>query len=111
MMNYNEHMVVEKWKDTSIDEIKDFKKNAKKISIMNTEWIMFYAFLMIFVAAPATVLITRGFGRDFEFFVGMFIVYFGVWKFYIKDRVINKDLGKLAKYAVEEMDIVMKYRK
>ena len=110
MMDYKEYMVIEKWKDTPIDEIKDFKKNAKKIAIMNTEWVMFYIFLFIFIAAPATVLISRGYGRDFGFFVGMFIAYYGVWKFYIRNKVINKDLGKLAKDAVEEMDIVLKNR-
>ena len=110
MMDYKDYMIVENWKDVSTEDLKISKKSAKKLSVMNTEWVMFYAFLMIFIAAPATVLITRGFGRDFHFFVGMFIAYSLVWKFYLKKKMINKGVKQLADEAVKEIDIVMKYR-
>ena len=110
MMDYKEHMIVENWKDVSTEDLKISMKSAKRLSIMNTEWIMFYVFLMIFIAAPATVLITRGFGRDFNFCVGMFIVYALVWNFYLKKKMINKGIKTLADEAVKEIGIAMKYR-
>lgn len=110
-MDYKEHMTVECWKNYSTSEIIKFQKDAKKTLFLNTEWVMFYAFLILIIAGPTTILITRNSPSDFYFFMIHFIGYFVVWMFYIKKRVVNEDLFNLAKVSLEDFDTVLKYRK
>jgi len=103
-------MIVEKWKDTPTTKIQEIKKSAKRLVMLNTEWMMFYLFLIIFMSPTIVVTLTRSYNRDFTFFVVNFVAYFFVWIFYLKNKIIDKNQKEDAQDRVSEMDIVLNNR-
>lgn len=101
-MTYKENMIIEKWKHISIEEVITIKKASKNVVLLNTEWIMFYSFLFIFML-PAIVIL------NYNIFVVDLVLYIFVWLFWIK-KDINKELCNQAKERIKEMEIILKNR-
>ena len=108
-MNYAEHIIVENWKDVPTEEIIEIKKAAKKLAILNTEWIMFYFFMFVFTV-PTFALMLGNLMFGLKCFSLNLVIYAPIWFFYLRSKFINKNKLVAAKERFEEMETVLKYR-
>ena len=110
MMDFKEHIIVNEWKDTPTENILELRKSAVKLKILNTQWIIFYSFLLIFTFPSIVLILTRGYDRDLMIFTINFILYFFIWIFHLKKKVICEETHKRAIDILNQTAVVLKYR-
>jgi hypothetical protein len=110
-MDYKEHMIIEKWKDVSTEEVLKTKKDAKMLLLMTNEnYMLILSFL--FCMSPVIVLFLVGaFILAKILLLPFFILHFCVWFFYVRKNFINKYTREAASIINSEADVVLKNRK
>jgi|688.fasta_scaffold581939_2 hypothetical protein len=111
-MDYKEHMIIEKWKDVSTEEIVETKKECKRILFYSNENYMFILFFLIFMS-PSIVCFLFGaptFAKLILF--PSFVGHFFFWFFYLKKAFnYTEEIRESALITKEKCDIVLKSRK
>lgn len=111
MMDFKEHMVVEKWKDTSTEDIITLMELTKEFLSAQKESVLFYVGLVFFLIAPFTVAVIGGFTNDAMIgFIIAFVSYIFVWKGFVRKKFYNEEAVKEFKLQIEEFETVLKHR-
>lgn len=109
-MDYKEHMIVEKWKDVSTEEVIKTKKDAKTLLLMTNEtYMLILSFL--FCMLPVIVLFLVGaFILVKILLFPFFIIHFCIWFFYLRKNFIDEYIREAASIINNELKIVLKNR-
>ena len=111
MMNFKEHMAVEKWKDASTEDIITLRDITKGILSAQKESVLFYVGLAFFLIAPFAMATISGFSTDAMIgFIIAFVSYIFVWKGFIGKKFYDEEAVKEYKAQLEEFETVLKYR-
>ena len=111
MMDFKEHMVVEKWKDTSTEDIITLMELTKGFLSTQKESVLFYVGLVSFLIAPFTMAVIGGFTTDAMIgFIIAFVSYIFVWKGFVRKKFYNEEAAKEFKLQIEELETVLKHR-
>lgn len=112
MMNFKEHMAVEKWKDVSTEHITILMDFTKAILSKQKESVLFYVGLIFFLIAPFAMATINDFSTDAMIsFMIAFVSYIFIWKGFIRKKFYDEEAIKEYKAQLEEFEIVLKYRK
>lgn len=110
-MNYSDYMIVEKWKDTSTDDIKTVMEFTKSMAKTKTKNFNFYVGLIFFMIFPTILIVFSNFTVDSMFlFTIIFASYYIVWKFFLEKKYYDKEFEKELNVQIEEFETVLKYR-
>ena len=109
-MDYKEHMIIEKWKDVSTEEVIKTKKDAKTLLLLTNETYMLILSFLFFMSPVIVCFLTGGFILAKILLLPFFIFHIVIWFFYLRKGVINKYTREAASIINDEVDIVLKNR-